>query len=258
MEEKSSKSSGSQSLKFNLLGASNLLGLLPFGFRTDLPGADLTIFWYCQCPGKAAKEHKSGRQREAQRSKEFGKQIPRLPVLVVSVSILHIQVFIILILIHPTVLASGIASGTTSVGAGSAEELDVIGHATVQAFGFDRWTSSLVPTNCQAAVVVRVPKETFACLKLRNVRMGWFVWVGWIMMNDVQWHFLKLAPLEGRRMISVQLGVVRFRFFCFCCLCNQWSPYQALILATCFCVIWSEPWGNFPICFSLSLCWSQW
>lgn len=43
MEEKSSKSSGSQSLKFNLLGASNLLGLLPFGFRTDLPGADLKI-----------------------------------------------------------------------------------------------------------------------------------------------------------------------------------------------------------------------
>ena len=82
---------GVQSLKFNLLGASNLLGLLPFGFRIDLPGADLTIFWHCQCPGKASKEHKSGRQREAQRSKEFGKQkISRLPVLVVSVSILHI------------------------------------------------------------------------------------------------------------------------------------------------------------------------
>ena len=126
MEEKSSKSSGSQSLKFNLLGASNLLGLLPFGFRTDLPGADLKILWYCQCPGKAAKEHKSGRQSpKIQRVWEANSKTSNFSF---SVSILHIHhsgLDFILILIHPTVLASGIASGTTSVGAGSAEELDV-------------------------------------------------------------------------------------------------------------------------------------
>lgn len=62
---------------------------------------------------------------KVQRSKEFEKPIPRLPILVSLFLFFIIQVFIILILIHPTVLASGIASGTTSVGAGSAEELDV-------------------------------------------------------------------------------------------------------------------------------------
>ena len=36
-----------------------------------------------------------------------------------------------------------------------------------------RRTPSLVPAHCQAAVVVRVPKETFACLALRLRKARW-------------------------------------------------------------------------------------
>ena len=79
------------------------------------------------------------------------------------------------------------------------------------------------------------------------------------MMNDVQWHFLKLAPPEDRTMISVQLGsldscpchplalksVVAVSSFDSCHMehCNSlvvayWIPEASL---PCLCIIGSEP-----------------